>query len=199
MLLARKDEILDALIAIFRKQGIESDFTMSQLAKEVNIGKSTIYEYFKTKDEVLQQAIIRVVDEAVDSIHNREVIEGDFEKQFKSELYTLFNIAFNSRFLLNLITPGFKRQMKENHRREMTDKVQGISKFYKARFMSIFMKGVMENKLNPVLLEENNLVVTSMVIGSIMNLANANVEIADNLNVNEYISKVYVAIVKLCN
>ena len=199
MLLARKDEILDALIAIFRKQGIESDFTMSQLAKEVNIGKSTIYEYFKTKDEVLQQAIIRVVDEAVDSIHNREIIEGDFEEQFKSELYTLFNIAFNSRFLINLITPGFKRQMKENHRREMTDKVQGISKFYKARFMSIFMKGVMENKLNPVLLEENNLVVTSMVIGSIMSLANANVEIADNLNVNEYISKVYVAIVKLCN
>ena len=51
--MARKEEILDALIEIFRAQGIGSDFTMSQLAKEVNIGKSTIYEYFKTKDSLI--------------------------------------------------------------------------------------------------------------------------------------------------
>jgi AcrR family transcriptional regulator len=197
--LARKEEILDALIVIFRKQGIESDFTMSQLAKEVNIGKSTIYEYFKTKDEVLQQAICRVVDEAVDSIQNREVIEGNFEELFKYEVYTLFNIALSSRFLFNLITPGFKKQMNIDHRKEMSDKVSGVSKFYKERFMSIFMKGVVEGKLNPILLEENNLVITSMVTGSILTLANSNVDIEENLNVKEYIEKVFAAIIKLSN
>ena len=197
--MARKEEILDALIVIFRKQGIDSDFTMSQLAKEVNIGKSTIYEYFKTKDEVLQQAIGRVVDEAVETIQNREIVDGDFEELFKTELFTLFNIAFNSRFLFNLISPGFKKQMHSDHRKEMSDKVSGISKFYRERFMSIFMKGVMEGKLNPSLLEDNNLVITSMVTGSILSLANSNVDLDDNLNVKEYIEKVYAAIIKLSN
>lgn len=197
--MTRKDEILDALIIIFRKQGIGRDFTMAQLAKEVNIGKSTIYEYFKTKDEVLQQAIFRVIDESVKMIKEREVVDGNFEELFKTELETLFNIAYNSRFLFNLISPTFKKQMKSAHRDEMSKKVSGISDFYKQRFMSIFLKGIAEGKLDPLLLKENSLVVTSMITGSIVSLANSNIPIAENLDVKEYIEKLYNAIIKISN
>lgn len=197
--MSRKEEILDALIVIFRKQGIGSDFTMSQLAKEVNIGKSTIYEYFSTKEEVLQLAICRVVDETVDVVQNREVLQSGFEEVFKSELLTLFNIAFESRFLFSLITPGFKNTMHEQHQKEMSDKIQSVAKLYKSRFLSIFTEGITEGLLQPDLVKENQLIISSMVTGSIMNLANSKVELTDNLDVKQYINKVYDAVIKLSN
>ena len=197
--MGRKDEILDALIDIFKNQGIGSDFTMSQLAEKVDIGKSTIYEYFKTKEEVVQQAIYRVVDSAVDTIHNTPQSDGDFETQFKSEISRLFNLALGSRFMFSLISPEFKRLMSDKHRGEMNAKMQGVSKFYQDRFTAIFTFGITEGLLSPNQVQENQLLIMSLVIGSIIQLANANMNIGENLDIDSYINKVYYAVLKITN
>lgn len=198
-MLARKEEILDALIDIFRKEGLSSDFTMSQLAKKVNIGKSTIYEYFKTKDEVLQLAVFRVVEQAVEMMKNHQLQEGSFEEMFKKELLNLFQIAFNSRFLFQLITPKFRQANEPKMQDEMTSKVQDIPLFYEKRFGLILQKGIEEKLIDPEKLEENSLLVVSMITGSIMRLANGNIEISKSLNLEDYINKVYDALIKITN
>lgn len=199
MLLSRKVEILDALIEIFRNQGIGTDFTMSQLAQQVNIGKSTIYEYFKTKEDVLQQAIYRVMDLSLETIQNRPLEQTTFERQLEDELKQLFSIAINSRFLFNLVSPGMKRIMPEEHRKEMRDKVERITVFYRQRFETIFMTGVEEGLLDPELLQENHLLISSLVTGSILQFANAKLTRMEDLDVDRYILKMYHAIIKLAN
>ncbi|AIO18438.1 Nucleoid occlusion factor SlmA [Candidatus Izimaplasma bacterium HR1] len=197
--MARKDQILDALVEIFRTQGIGADFTISQLAAKVDIGKSTIYEYFDTKDQLLQEAVIRVVDKSIETIHNHELVDSDFETQIKKELSNLFDIALNSRFLFNLITPNFKRIMPDEHRKKMTEKIKSVNVFYQERFTSVFSKGIVEGKLKPELVGENQMLLTSLVVGSIIRIANANMEIDKELNIKDYIDKVYTAIIKITN
>ena len=62
----RKDEILEAVINVFQQEGFSTDLKLSQIAEKVNIGKSTIYEYFKTKDEIYKEAILKIIQTHID-------------------------------------------------------------------------------------------------------------------------------------
>ena len=197
--MARKDQILDALVEIFRTQGIGADFTISQLATKVNIGKSTIYEYFKTKDELLFEAVCRVVDKSIETITNQILVDSNFETQFKNELKTLFDIALNSRFLFNLITPNFRKIMPDEHRESMTKKIKSVSVFYQKRFETVFTKGIQEGLLSPAALVENQMIISSLVIGSIVRLANANMELEKDMSIDKYIDQVYNSTLKISN
>ena len=199
MSLARREEILDALVDIFREQGIGSDFTMSRLAKEVNIGKSTIYEYFKTKEDIVQQAISRVIDQAVEVIYGEPVKETNFEDMFKNELQRLYEIAQGSRFLFNLISPSDNKVMSTECQNDIRVKINKVRDFYLTRFQHIFTQGIMEGLLNPQTLLENQMIITSIIIGNIMQLANGLREETNNIDVEDLIDKVYKAVLKIVN
>ena len=197
--MSRKTEILDALIEIFRNQGVSGDFTMSQLAHQVNIGKSTIYEYFSNKDEVVQQAIIRVMEESIKRIKASELTDGSFEEMLKNEMLTILEIAVESRFLFNLITPGLNHLLPPECRKELTDEMKTVMEFYQTRYFQIFMKGVEEGELKAEYLQENGMLIASLITGSIMRYANANIDLQDDLDIHLYVDKVYRAIKKICN
>lgn len=197
--MSRKTEILDALIDIFRNQGVSGDFTMAQLAHQVNIGKSTIYEYFSNKDEVVQQAIIRVMEDSIAKIKQSELKEGTFEAQLKNEMTTILEIAIESRFLFNLITPGLNHLLPPECRQELQGEMKSVMEFYQARYFQIFMKGVEEKELNQDLLQESGMLIASLITGSIMRYANANIDLQDDFDIQLYVDKVYKAIKKICN
>ncbi|MFC2081391.1 TetR/AcrR family transcriptional regulator [Bacteroidota bacterium] len=52
----KKQDILDAAIKVFALKGIVKT-KMIDIAKEAGIGKGTIYEYFRSKDEIIGESI----------------------------------------------------------------------------------------------------------------------------------------------
>ncbi len=58
----RRHEIFGASLKLFLKHGFQ-ETSMREIAEEAEIGKSTLYDYFRTKDEIL---IWGVEDELVD-------------------------------------------------------------------------------------------------------------------------------------
>jgi len=48
----RRHEILDQVVNIFLKKGFQ-ETSMREIAEAAGLGKSTLYDYFKTKDEIL--------------------------------------------------------------------------------------------------------------------------------------------------
>jgi AcrR family transcriptional regulator len=66
-----REEILDAAAARFRAQGF-SDTALGDIAGFVGIGRTTLYEYFVDKEDVLvhlvERSLPEVVDEMVDSL-----------------------------------------------------------------------------------------------------------------------------------
>ncbi len=52
---AKKEKILRAAMKIFARQGI-AETKMETVAEKAGIAKGTVYEYFKSKDELLQMA-----------------------------------------------------------------------------------------------------------------------------------------------
>lgn len=60
-----KDKILDCTIEMLKAGDVDT-ISMSKIASNANIGKSTIYEYFASKEELIKQALKRVVDIALE-------------------------------------------------------------------------------------------------------------------------------------
>lgn len=67
-----KDRIAKTAIALFHVRGIK--FTMSDLARDLGVSKSTLYEHFPSKDALIGYIVEQINEEA--QIRFREIIEN---------------------------------------------------------------------------------------------------------------------------
>jgi len=51
--MSKKTKIIEAAIKVFARDGLEKG-KVADIAKEAGIGKGTVYEYFRSKDEIFQ-------------------------------------------------------------------------------------------------------------------------------------------------
>ena len=66
----RRSAILLAARTEFCERGLEAA-SMAEIARRAGIGKSTIYEYFVSKDELLQQACAQVWDSILEELESK--------------------------------------------------------------------------------------------------------------------------------
>lgn len=60
----RKNELLDAAEHLFISKGY-NETSINDIVKEVHVAKGTFYYYFKSKDEILDGVLRRIIDEDV--------------------------------------------------------------------------------------------------------------------------------------
>ncbi|MDM8515028.1 TetR/AcrR family transcriptional regulator [Desulfobacterales bacterium HSG16] len=65
----KRAEIATAAIKLFAQKGFEKT-TIQEIATSAGIGKGTIYEYFKTKDDILKQASEEIFKQLEQALHN---------------------------------------------------------------------------------------------------------------------------------
>lgn len=63
----KKEWITDAAITVFARKGI-FDTRIADIANEAGIGKGTVYEYFKSKEEVIDASIERFMAEVFEKL-----------------------------------------------------------------------------------------------------------------------------------
>ena len=190
--LSRKNEILETLIEIFKDQGISDDFTMSEIANKLDIGKSTIYEYFKTKDDLLTSAIVYLVEYATNTILKRtEKDDLPFEQSMKNELNYMFTLAKESHLLISGLTPRIKGTMSNEYKAIITSKVREVNDFYQQKFNEIFSKGVKEGLFQTNTDIYDEAVIGSIIAGSVLRLSNQYINTIEDVNIEVYINRVY--------
>lgn len=194
--MSRKDEILDAVISKFQEEGFSTDLTISQIAHIVDIGKSTIYEYFKTKDDVFKEALFKISSQSIDEVINIPGIENmKFEEAFKVQFSRILEVSLKSRIIYQLFSKDFIHRMPESIREELKNKMEETRVIIEKRFFLIFVKGVEEKQLaideNPL----NSIVFSSLIVGSIIRFSNSNIE----FNLKEFVDKIYETVIKLGN
>jgi len=64
----KKTKILNAAINVFAKQGLEKG-KIAEIAKVAKIGKGTVYEYFKSKDEIFHEIENMFIHDSVDQLN----------------------------------------------------------------------------------------------------------------------------------
>jgi AcrR family transcriptional regulator len=76
-----RNNIIEAAKKLFQEKGI-SQTTMDEIAKEAEYSKSTIYVYFKSKEEIYNHIIYRSMLMLRDNLIKAIKYTSDYEKQF---------------------------------------------------------------------------------------------------------------------
>jgi AcrR family transcriptional regulator len=94
----RKLQIINAAVKRFTKHGINKT-TLSEIARDLRIGKTTIYHYFQSKEELFYATIELRSNEYLEEIKN---IFNDSDKQFEEKLldYFQFKYSFEEKYQL---------------------------------------------------------------------------------------------------
>ena len=194
--MSRREQIIDAALEVFTTKGFAADFTMSSLAKTLDIGKSTIYEYFENKDDIIKEAIMRYLDDRFDYVQKLFYVEApSFEEAFKKQLTTLLQVANESRSLIETLSPGFFKKLPQHVQAEVREKMDKARESMQMGFISIFRRAAEEGLISLDIPPSRSMVVTSMVVGSIMLFSDSR----NQLDLNEFVNEIYASALKVLN
>lgn len=126
-----KEKILSAVVKIFISDGIEG-LTMKKIAVEAGIGKSTVYEYFDSKETLLAESIIFTANKFIESFYDNEWNQPDvkFEQQTKASIEHLI-LSFKSEL------GQFITFIQESHPGGQTESLQSA---FKQEMMKLHVK-----------------------------------------------------------
>ncbi|MBU1020569.1 MAG: TetR/AcrR family transcriptional regulator, partial [Firmicutes bacterium] len=123
--MSRKLEILEAVISKFEQEGFATDLTISDIANKADIGKSTIYEYFKTKDDMCKEAIFLIIQRSIDGIIMVENIdEMNFEQAFKAQLKNIYLASAKGRMTMQILSRNLDTKLPSEFEKELKSKME---------------------------------------------------------------------------
>ncbi len=192
----RKDQIIEAVIKRFQEEGFSTDLTITEIARSVDIGKSTVYEYFKSKDDVIKEALLKMSELNSERIFSIEGIESmKFEEAFKLQLEILFEIASESRMMFEVFSKDFQNQLPAAIQEDLMIKMVEVKDLVEQRFVLIMIKGVTEGLISmdqdPISVN----VMSGLVIGSMLRYSDSDT----NLDIHKFVDRVYQAVLKIGN
>ncbi len=77
---ARRKQIIDGALRVFARRGL-SNFKMAEIAVEAKVGKGTLYEYFRTKEELIMGSVSQFMEEFEQYVAAQIIaVEGPTEK-----------------------------------------------------------------------------------------------------------------------
>lgn len=90
----KKDLIADAAADLFLEKGVEN-VTLSEIASQVGYSKSSLYSYFKSRDDIISY-LVELADEEFQEIES--FITEQLKKIEPGESESLFDVLFDESF-----------------------------------------------------------------------------------------------------
>jgi len=92
----KRNRIITAAINTFSKYGLEKG-TIATIAKEADIGKGTVYQYFQSKEEIFENIIYIIFDGLLHAW--KEIIESDISPLKKIEIMLDYTVDITDQWM----------------------------------------------------------------------------------------------------
>lgn len=194
----KKVLIFNAVLDIINERGINSNITISEIAKRAGIGKGTVYEYFRNKDEIIVESILYLLENS-----NNEIISLDKEKEltFKEALTSLIHRLMTSigkkEGLYNLFfSQNLGNVIDLDMKMKLIKRTQELRLEFDKRLHDIFLMGVSEGVISEELDPFNVSIATTTLISTTMHFIHRNQNNIEGKE-DEFAEKLYKVIVKI--
>lgn len=122
--------ITQTALKLFAKEGYHTT-SMSKIAKAAGISKGLIYNYFDSKDALLE-AIVMQAYEIGEEMTNRSFQEDSPEKIMRKIIDEIFQVlqsdsAYWSFFFNLIMQPGILKSIKQRMRDKMTESINHVT------------------------------------------------------------------------
>ncbi len=174
-----KETIFEATSSVLCKHGV-SGTTMNRVAEAANLAKSSLYDYFESKDDLLRFFNTRLVEPFFQAIEETAATELPAPQKLEKILRTAWEYAIKHKGLIRLLAEA--------------DQGSQIKRETRPRFLriltAIFEQGIREGSFRP----HNPAHTGRMFHGCLSELFQMQVEGASNEEVNEFVGVLIVAV-----
>ncbi|MGG3467358.1 TetR/AcrR family transcriptional regulator [Neobacillus pocheonensis] len=153
MALDRRKMIVEAATKSFSLFGYKAT-TMDQVAKLANVGKGTIYTFFKNKEELFEEIISSLVKEMI--AEAEDVIQPDlpFTENVHRALYRLLEFRSQHQLMIKLV-----QEEKEMGTLAVSEKLQCVE-----NEIIVYLKGKIETAMTKGAIPPTNTEITSFLL-----------------------------------
>nr|WP_317412092.1 TetR/AcrR family transcriptional regulator [uncultured Solibaculum sp.] len=88
----KRKAILEAALRMMDREQNTAAITVASIAQEAQVGKGTVYEYFKSKEEILLQALFYYLDGLAQQLKELD-LDGGFEAGFEKLMKCLQRLS----------------------------------------------------------------------------------------------------------
>ncbi len=168
-----KREAILRMVLTYLTDEKREKLTLSNIAKSLDIGKSTVYEYFDEKDAMVAEAVAMAIEE-----HTRYLldVEGfdtlDYETASKTHMRRTFDLARNNKTFEKMMHNADFATIGPDHRAQIERKVFEAYRQLRERTSAILRKGIDEGVLGESISEERREAIESLLIGSVFTVTN---------------------------
>ena len=140
----RQQEIADIAVPLFIEQGF-NETSMRQIAQAIGLGKSTLYDYFPSKDDIIVYVVQEHIALLIQRAENMIAEEGDAAEHLREVMqmqlaFSLENKAFYMRVMFEA-----QRLKVESQRRIQTHRYA-----YQDLIKSLIEAGIEQGSFRPV-------------------------------------------------
>ena len=186
--MSTKDRIIEVLADLIRNDENISDISISKIAELADIGKSTVYEHFESKESLIKETY-RYLSE----VYRKRILaplEGrTFEKAFKELTIRIMRSAQEANdLMMGILSDGISVKMMP--KKDIEDMMSGIQEDVQKVYLDIIKMGVMEGIIrpNPAEAKEKGHVIRALTIGLTMQYINDKIDLTETDAIN-YIYK----------
>jgi len=140
----RRNQILDVASLIFSKEGFAKANT-DEIAKAANLGKGTVYRYFKNKKELFLSVVDRGLDKLKDAILIEVEKADDPLEKIKNAIKTYLSFFEKNRNLIGILIheqSSFQKRIAKRYFEHYYGNVDRIKQTFRAGMDQDLIKGM---------------------------------------------------------
>jgi AcrR family transcriptional regulator len=195
-MMEKREHILNTVLSFLSHSDREDSLTIANVARALNMGKSTIYEYFDSKDDMIQSAFELMLQQNRAAILNDEELKTlTFKKAFINHMNRGLELAKKNVFIRDFTHHPDILKLPKKTKEAMFNAVQENNEYLEKAMRKIFEKGRNEGVLENRIKEERFRTIEAMIFGMMIAMNTP----FSNWDRRTQIEDIYEAIVTLVN
>lgn len=164
--MTKRERILDQVLALLAQADTEEPLTISNVAGAMDIGKSTLYEYFASKDEMIKEAMGLLLRKNRESLlDDKELEECSFEQAFKNHMRRSLDLARSNEIIRNFAHHPEVTRLPDSVKGTMRETIREHNTHLEKSLLRMFDKGEREGVLKGPLVTERFHTIEALILG----------------------------------
>ncbi len=175
----KRRDIMEAALNVFSQKGL-NNFKMIEVAEAAGVGKGTLYEYFASKDELIQACFEAIMDEWEGFVRSRMGSETDSELLIRTIITTTFEFFTAERKRLEVMYDFFALSVPRGEDSTSMLKVQPLYQRLLADITEIIKAGIEAGRFRPVEPSLAASMIMALIDGLFLQVALGVIKLDDN-------------------
>ncbi|SKC54336.1 transcriptional regulator, TetR family [Maledivibacter halophilus] len=182
----KKEEITEKALKIFVAQGYHYT-KFSDIARECNFGRTTLYKYFKNKDEIFQYAIDYIIE--VSEEDYKTILEDNKLSHIEKikKIVNLIVIEYKSNNIILMLIDLWLLFKRENNR--MVETMNQYTSKIQNTFKNVLKDGIQDKEIKTINVESMSFVLYALIEVCLLQTC-----FYDNITIEEHLKNIYIII-----